>query len=44
MFSFPINDIVSTALSDFKADAKLELLGKDPRFTEVAVEVKILHI
>ena len=37
---FPINDIVSTALSDFKADAKLELLGKDPRFTEVAVEVK----
>ena len=37
---FPINDIVSTAFSDFKADAKLELLGKDPRYTEVATEIK----
>ena len=37
---FPINDIVSTAFSDFKADAKLELLGKAPRYTEVATEIK----
>ena len=37
---YPINDIVAKALSDFKADAKLEFLGKDPRYTEVATEIK----
>ena len=36
---FSVQDIVSNALADFKADFRNDILGKNPRFKEVEVEV-----
>ena len=36
---FSVQDIVSNALADFKADFRNDVLGKNPRFKEVEVEV-----
>ena len=37
---FSVQDIVSNALADFKADFKNDILGKNPRFKEALTEVK----
>ena len=37
---FSVQDIVSNALADFKADFQNDILGKNPRFKEVETEVK----
>jgi len=36
---FSVQDIVSNALADFKADFKNDILGKNPRFKEALTEV-----
>ena len=36
---FSVQDIVSNAFADFKADFRNDVLGKNPRFREVEVEV-----
>ena len=39
-----MQDIVSNALADFKADFNNDILGKNPRFREVEVEVNNLSL
>ena len=41
---FSVQDIVSNALADFKADFNNDILGKNPRFREVEVEVSNLSL
>ena len=42
--NFSVQDIVSNALADFKADFNNDILGKNPRFREVEVEVNNLSL
>ena len=41
---FSIQDVVSNALADFKADFNNDILGKNPRFKEVEIEVSNLSL
>ena len=42
--NFSVQDIVSNALADFKADFNNDILGKNPRFKEVEIEVNNLSL
>ena len=41
---FSVQDVVRNALADFKADFNSDILGKNPRFKEVEIEVSNLSL
>ena len=41
---FAVQDVVRNALADFKADFNNDILGKNPRFKEVEIEVSNLSL
>ena len=42
--NFSVQDVVRNALADFKADFNNDILGKNPRFKEVEIEVNNLSL